>query len=150
MSHPDHDPLAETLARARDRSQRFKLWFEHLRGDDPAFAQASALHPEDMGEWQAAVYLLTGCDVVWAATRTVVLAERSIGSVINELQNPSRTWASSEEAVMQWAAHFWDVNRWPARFPYVFEEFYFRRWITASHLYKKIPPALTTTQRGRR
>lgn len=35
-------------------------------------------------------------------------------------------------------------------FPYVFKECYFRRWITACHLYRKIPPALTITERGAR
>jgi len=51
---------------------------------------------------------------------------------------------------MQWAAHFWDVDRLPVPFPYACEELYFRRWITASHLDKKIPPALTTTHRDQR
>lgn len=134
MSHTDQDPLKETFARGLDRSQRFKRRLEHLRSGDPSFAQASALYPDDMGEWQAAVYLLTGCEVVWAATRTAVLADRSIASLIDELQDPHRAWASSEETVMQWAAHFWDVERWPAKFPYVFEELYFQRWITACHL----------------
>lgn len=70
--------------------------------------------------------------------------------VIDELQQPRRAWSSSEDAVMQWAAHFWHVDRWPAKLPYAFEEFYFRRWITACHLYKKIPPALTITHRSQR
>jgi len=66
MSHTDQDPLKETFARARDRSQRFNRRLEHLRSCDASFAQASALYPEDMGEWQAAVYLLTSCKTVWA------------------------------------------------------------------------------------
>jgi hypothetical protein len=35
------------------------------------------------------------------------------------------------------------------RIPFVFEQFYFRRWITSCHLYKRIPPALTITGAGR-
>ena len=50
---------------------------------------------------------------------------------------------------MEWAAHFWDVSRWPAKFPYAFQEFYVRRWIAAC-LYKTIPPALAITGRGKR
>jgi len=150
MSHTDQDPLKEMFARARDRAERLNLWLEHLRSADPAFAEASALSPEDMGEWQAAVYLLTGCEVVWAATRTAVLAEHSMGIVIHDLQDPHRACSSSEKAVMQKAAHFSDVDRWPAKFPFVFEEFYFQRWITARHLYNKMPPALTLTERGAR
>lgn len=143
-------PVAETLTCARDRSERFSLWIDQLRSGDPAFAEASTLYHDDMGEWQAAVYLLTGCEVVWADTNADVLAKRSIAPVVDEHQRPRRSWSSSEDAVMQWAAHFWDVHRWPVTFPHAFEEFYFRRWITASHPYKKIPPALTITNRGQR
>lgn len=38
----------------------------------------------------------------------------------------------------------WDVDRWPAKFPYVFEQFYFYQF-TACHLRQRIPPALTVT-----
>ena len=41
--------------------------------------------------------------------------------VIEDVESPRRPWASSEDAVMRWAAHFWDVDRRPANFPYVFE-----------------------------
>jgi hypothetical protein len=146
MAHADDDPLDETFARMRDRADRFDAWLEHLRSGEPMFAAASALFPADMNEWQSVVYLLTGCDQVWRAVGTKVLTDRSLGPVVYELEQPRRGWASSEDAVMEWAAHFWDVDRWPARFPYVFEEFYFRRWITACHLYKRIPPALTITE----
>ena len=102
-----------------------------------------------MGEWRAAVYLLTSCDQVWTALAGDVLAERSIAPATCELEKPRRAWSSSEDAVMQWASHFWDMGRRPARFPYAFEEFYFRRWITACHLYKKIPPSLMIADRRR-
>jgi hypothetical protein len=46
---------------------------------------------------------------------------------------------------MRWAAHLWDVDRWTAKFPYVFEQFLFYGWVTAGHLCQRIPPALTVT-----
>jgi hypothetical protein len=148
MTNDDDDPVEATIARMRDRADRFALWIQQLRAGDPAFAEASALYPDDMGEWQSAVYLLTGCEQVWHAVGDNVLADRSIAPVVDEVERPRRPWASSEDAVTQWAAHLWDTDRRPAKFPLVFQEFYFRRWITACHLYKKIPPALTTTERA--
>ena len=73
----------------------------------------------------------------------------SIAPVIYELEDRRRAWSSSEDAVMRWAAHFWD-DRWPARFPHVFETYYFRRWVTACHLYKRITPGLPTDTGGDR
>lgn len=146
MTHAEQDPIVETFARMRERADRF-AWLEDLRSGDPAFAEVSALYPDDMSEWQAAVYLLTGCGQVWIALANGVLKERSIAPVLHELERPRRAWASSETTVMQWAVHFWDIASWPARFPNVFQEFYFRRRITACHLYKRIPPALTITER---
>jgi hypothetical protein len=145
MVDPDDDPIEDVLARSRDRSERFKVWLEHLRSGDPAFSEASALYPDDMDEWQAAVYLLSGCGEVCAALGADVLADRSMAPVVHELEKPGRAWSSSEGAVMQWAAHFWDVDRHPATFPYVFEQFYFQRWVTACHVRKHMPPALTVT-----
>lgn len=149
MTHDDDDPIEATIAHMRDRADRFAVWLEWLRAGDPAFAEASALYPEDMGEWQAAVYLLSGCNEVWGGLAGGVLGQRSIAPAIHELEQPRRAWSSSEDVVMQWASHFWDVDRWPAKFPYAFEEFYFRRWIAACHLYRTIPPALTIAERGR-
>jgi hypothetical protein len=137
----DDEPLEDLLARSRDRAQQFDSWLDQLRAGDPAFAEASALYPADMNEWQAAVYLLTGCQQIWRALARDVLTEVTIAPVVNELEHPSRAWSSSEEAVMRWAAHFWDVYLSQATFPYVFETYYFRRWITACHLYKRITPA---------
>lgn len=107
------------------------------------------LSPWDMTEWQAAIYLLTGCELVWTAIGAGVMADRSIGSVIRELEEPRRAWAASEDAVMAWAAHFWDVGQRRTAFPYVFEQFYFHRWISACHLRQKMAPALTVTQEPR-
>jgi hypothetical protein len=111
-----------------------------LRDGDPDFAEASLLCPEDMSEWQAAIYLLSGCKEVWRALGAAVCTERSISPVIGELADPRRAWSGSETEAMEWAAHFWDVNRYPAHFPYRFEEFYFRRWIVACQLHKGLTP----------
>jgi hypothetical protein len=148
MTDPDDDPVEEILARSRDRAERFGAWPEQLRVGDPTFAEASALYPWDMSEWQAAVYRLTGCEQVWGTVGAAVLAERSIAPVLREIKNPGRAWSSSEKPGMTWAAHFWDVD--PARFPAVFESFYFRRWITACHLRQQMPPALTVSGGERR
>jgi hypothetical protein len=145
----DDQPLEDLLARSRDHAQQFNLWLDQLRADDPAFAEASLLYPADMSEWQAAVYLLTGCDQVWLALAQNVLTD-VFSPVINELEDGRRAWSSSEDTVMRWAAHFWDVDGWPAQLPYVFETFYFRRWINACHLYKRITPALPTDTGGER
>jgi hypothetical protein len=37
----------------------------------------------------------------------------------------------------------WTADR--AKFPFVFEQFLFYRWVTACHLRQRIPPALTIT-----
>ena len=145
MVDPNDDPVDEILARSRDRAERYAGWLAHLRAGDPAVSEASALYPPDMSDWQSAVYLLTGNDGVWGELGAAVMRERSIGPVIHELENPTRGWASSQRAVMQWAAHFWDVDRPPAKFPYVFEQFLFYRWMTACHLRQRIPSALTVT-----
>jgi hypothetical protein len=109
-------------------------FIDRLRARDPAFAEASVLYPDDMGEWQAAVYLLTGCDPVWRVLGAVAMIERSMAPVINEIENPRRAWSASEEEVMSWAAHFWELRRCPAKFPSTFQSSLFERWITALHL----------------
>jgi hypothetical protein len=146
MAGEPFEPLEEGLARAREREERFGAWLERLRASEPAFAEASALYPADMGEWQSAVYLLSGCGEVWTRVGAAVCEERSLAPVISELEDPSRAWSSSEEAVMRWAVHFWDVDRRPTKFPYTFEPFYFHRWITALHLRQSLLPALTITE----
>ena len=118
---------------------------ERGRGGDPAFAEASALYPLDMSEWQSAVYLLTGNDGAWGELGGRVIQERSIGPVIEELESPRRPWASSQDAVMRWAAHFRDVDRWPAKLPSTCSSRSSstggsRRAVCA----QRIPPALTT------
>ena len=78
----DGDPIEEVLALlTRPRSQDSSAGSKQLRSGDPAFAEASILHPGDMSEWQATVYLLTGCEEVSAALGGSVLADRSIAPV---------------------------------------------------------------------
>jgi hypothetical protein len=146
----DDEPLEDLLASSRDRAQQFNVWLEQLRAGDPAFAEAPLRYPADMGEWQAGVHLLTGWDHVWLALAQNVLRHVSIAPVINELEDFRRAWSSSEAAVMGWAAHFWDVDRWPQRFPHVFETYYFRRWIIACHLYRRMTPAPRSDSGGER
>jgi len=122
---------------ARGRLEPFVV---QVRDADPSFAAPSVLHDDDMGEWQAAVYLLTGCEEAWRAVGTAVLADRTIAPVVDELADPRRAWSASETEVMAWAAHFWGVNRYAARFPYVFERSLFNRWIVACHLRKGLAP----------
>jgi hypothetical protein len=143
MIDPRDEPdesLDEALARSRYRTARYNAWLAHLRASDLAFAEASAVYPADMNEWQSAVYLLTGCAEVWPALGRAVIEARSIAPLIQELENQRRASSHSEEQVMRCAAHFWDVDRWPAKFPYVFEQFYIYRWVVACHLYKHLPP----------
>ena len=145
MTDAHDDPLEDAGERDRDRAERYSAWLEHLRAGDSVFAEAWALYPPDMSEWQSAVDVLTGNDGVRGELGGRVMQERPIGPVTRELESPRRQWASSQDAVMRWAAHFWDVDRWPAKFPYVFDQFLFYGWVTAGRLCQRIPPALTVT-----
>jgi hypothetical protein len=109
-------------------------FIDQLRAQDPAFAEASVLYPDDMGEWQAAVYLLAGCDPVWRVLGAAVMAERSTAPVISEIENPRRGWSASEDEVLAWAAHFWELRRNRANFLSTFQGPLFDRWIIALHL----------------
>jgi hypothetical protein len=133
---PSGDPPQRALGAARCEGSRAVQFLARLRDADPSFAAASVLHPDDMSEWQAAVYLLTGCESVWRAVGAAVLGDRTIAPVVDELADPRRAWSASETEVMAWAAHLWDVDRFAARFPYVFERSLFDRWIVACHLRK--------------
>jgi hypothetical protein len=116
-------------------------FLDRLRDQDPVFAEASVLYGDDMGEWQAAVYLLTGCEPVWGAFGAAVIAERSMVSVFSEIFDARRAWRASEGEVMAWAAHFWEARRHRANFPSTFQGPLFDRWITALHLRKGRAPA---------
>lgn len=114
---------------------------EQLRARDRAFAEVSSLYPDDMGEWQAAVYLLSGCETVWRVLGAAVLAERSMAPIISEIGNARRAWSASETEVMAWAAHFWEFRRNRADFPFAFGDPLFDRWVVALHLRKGRGPA---------
>jgi hypothetical protein len=116
-------------------------FINRLRARDPAFAEASVLYPDDMGEWQAAVYLLTGCDPVWRVLGAVAMIERSMATIISEIENPRRAWSASEDEVMAWAAHFWEFRWHRADFPFAFGDPLFDRWIAALHLRDGRAPA---------
>ena len=93
MGDPDDEALEDALARARDRTERYGVWLEHLRGGHPAFAEASALYPPAMSEWQSAVYLLAGNDGVWGELGGRVMHERSIGPMI--APESQRRWVTT-------------------------------------------------------
>ena len=139
---PDDDPLQDTFAEAREERVRYDAFLAALRESDPVFAEASGLLPDDMSEWQAAVYLLAGNHEVWAALGDAVLQDRSLRPAISELDDPRRPWSSSEHQLLVWSAHLWDADRHEARFPYEFDRYNFRRWITAVHLRGGLAPAL--------
>jgi hypothetical protein len=110
-----------------------------LRSADPAFAEASVLQSDTWGEWQAAVYLLTGCDVAWRELGGAVMEARNIAPVFEELEHPTCSWSSGEREVLVWAAHFWD-HRQEAGLPYGFDGRNYNRWLVALHLRRGIAP----------
>lgn len=127
----------------RLRHRRFTSWLSQLRSEDRAFADASPLCRDDAGEWQAAVYLLTGTNEIWSTLERDIVGQISIAPVILEIEHPSRPWSSGEREVIRWATHFWDVGlRYPG-YPYIFDSDRFQRWIAACHLYRRTPPLFT-------
>lgn len=140
MSYHYDDGIDEVMRRSAER--RFEAWLCQLRERDERFGAASLLH-EDKAQWQAAIYLLTGCNVVWAELGARILADGSLDCVIRALDERDR-WSCTEIGVMGWAAHCWDEERHGASgAPWTFEEFSFRRWVTAAHLRRRMAPALT-------
>lgn len=145
----DHEPVERPSAqtnpdpgggRAQSGAQRFRTWVEELRAGDETFAEASGLYPPDVGEFQAAVYLLTGCPRVWRVLGPQVIERTSIAPVVRELERPTGAWSASEQAAIEWAAYFWDTDRAPPRVPYMVEQALFRRWIAALHLRQRLAP----------
>ena len=140
MQPHEQPPVDTILTRLRCRDRQFRFWLDGLRNSDPTFAAVSVLQADEWGEWQAAVYLLTGCHEAWTTLGPEILGSRSIGPVVDELDHGHRGWSSSERVLLGWAAHFWDVGCSEVSFPYTFDELHFRRWVNACHLYKQIPP----------
>jgi hypothetical protein len=138
----ERDPLSAAIDRANADASAFASFLARLRDTDPRFAEVSALHKDEMGEWQAAVYLLSGSWVVWGKLGGAVMQSRSIGPVVEELEESTYGWSGGEREVLVWAAHFWDLERYPAHFPYRFDRCNFRRWIVACQLRKGFAPVL--------
>jgi hypothetical protein len=136
----ERDPLSAAIERARAAERAFGSFVARLRDADASFAEASVLHPEDMGEWQAATFLLMGSWVVWGKLGAAVMESRSAGPVIEELEGPTHGWSGCEREVLIWTAHFWDLDRYPAHFLYRFDKFYSHRWIVACQLRKGLAP----------
>jgi hypothetical protein len=132
----ERDPVSAAIERANGDATAFGSFVAELREGDPSFAEASVLQPEGMGEWQAAVYLLSGSWVVWQRLGPAVMKSRSAAPVIEELEESTYGWSGGEREVLVWAAHFWNYLEYPAHFPYRFDQFNFHRWIVACHLYK--------------
>jgi hypothetical protein len=148
VSLHEHDTSEAILGRLHRRDRQFAGWLATLRHDDPIFAQASVLAADSWGEWQAAVYLLTGSFEAWQHFAADILAEGSIAPVIRELQDPQRGWSCGEQTLLSWAAHFWNVSASQVSFPGRLDEPSFRRWTNAAHLYQRIPPEATTIAGG--
>ncbi|HST69024.1 MAG TPA: hypothetical protein VLI94_05140 [Solirubrobacterales bacterium] len=117
-----------------------------MRAAEPRFAEASILQPDEVGQWHAAVYLLTGCGSVWEALGPAIVAQCSIGPVREELESSRRPWNESERAAMEWALHFWRPDLFPASFP-AFRGFLFTRWIVAAHLRQGLVPMIRLERR---
>lgn len=136
----ERDPLSAAIERASVAEMAFGSFVAGLRDADASFAEASGLHPEGMGEWQAAVYLLSGSWVVWGRLGAAVMESRSIGPVVEELEHPTYGWSGGEREMLVWAAHFWNYLDHPAHFPYRFDGSNFARWIVACQLRKGLAP----------
>jgi hypothetical protein len=132
----------QCIPRAKDLAPpTYKNFLLALRSLDSSFAEASILQPDDMGDWQAAVYLLTGCMPIWREVGDDVMGERSLVPVTIRTDDLElQGWTDDECAAMQWAAHFWDPLSNPVEFPEKFERPLFDRWIVALHLRRGIVP----------
>lgn len=127
--------------------RQFALLLAQLRSAEPPFAKASILHPDDVGEWHAAVYLLTGCGSVWEALGPAIVAQGSIGPIREEVDSSRRPWTPSQREAMEWALHFWRPDRFAASFPVTFQRFLFTRWVVAAFLRKGLAPTIRLERR---
>jgi hypothetical protein len=122
--------------------RQFAVLLAQLRAAEPRFSEASILLPDEVGEWHAAVYLLTGCGPVWERLGPPIVAQVSLGPVLEEMQSARRRWTHSQRAAMEWAMHFWRPDKYTASFPAAFQVFLFTRWIVAAHLQKGLVPMI--------
>ena len=138
------------LAQSRDHAPAVQpVWLDQLRAGDPAFAEASLLYPADMGRVASrrkpAHRLRPGLGSRSAPRSSQSRVDRTRQST--SLTTGAVAWSSSEDCCcIRWAAHFWDVGLAEVKLPLRPSTTYnFRRWVTACHLYKRIPPALRAT-----
>lgn len=122
--------------------RQLALLLSRLRSAEPRFAEASILQPDEVGGWHAAVYLLTGCEPVWEALGSAIVAQGSLEPVREELNRAGPVWTATQRAAMEWALHFWRPDRYTAAYPATFERFLFTRWIVASFLRKGLAPTI--------
>jgi hypothetical protein len=122
--------------------RQFAVLLAQLRAAEPRFSEASILLPDEVGEWHAAVYLLTGCGSVWERLGPPIVAQVSLGPVVEEMQSARRRWTHSQRAAMEWAMHFWRPDKYAASLPVAFQGFLFTRWIVAAHLQRGVVPMI--------
>ena len=146
------NPLEESLERAQIREQRYLAFLERACAREPAFAEASRLHPPERSHWQAAVWLLTGCRPVWCQLRSPVLADRSLAPVAAACARRPRHSRGSEPLLIEWAAHLGDPTQPAPAYPDGFSDFTFRRWVAALHIRRRLAPTedLFATRHERR
>lgn len=132
----------ETSADTAAQRRQFAVLLAQLRAAEPRFSEASILLPDEVGEWHAAVYLLTGCGPVWERLGPPIVAQCSLGPVLEEMESARRRWTHSQRAAMEWALHFWRPDKYDASFPEAFQVFLFTRWIVAAHLQKRLVPMI--------
>ena len=138
MPPGSNDIYADVAAKRR----QFAVLLAQLRAAEPRFAEASILLPNEVGEWHAAVYLLTGCGPVWERLGPPIVAQCSLSPVCEEMESARRRWTKDQRAAMEWAMHFWRPDKYAASFPGAFGMFMFTRWIVASHLQKGVVPRI--------
>jgi hypothetical protein len=137
-----HDERDEGFRNLPVERRKFALLLAQLRSAEPRFAEASILQPDEVGGWQAAVYLLTGCGPVWEVLGSAIVAQASLEPVREELNIAGHAWTSTQRTVMEWALHFWRPDRFMAGYPANFQSFLFTRWIVAAHLRKGVIPMI--------
>lgn len=126
--------------------RQFALLLSQLRAAEPRFAEASILQPDEVGEWHAAIYLLTGCQSVWETLGPEIVTQRSLDPVRKEVESSRGLWTSDQRATMEWALHFWCPDQFTASFPATFRRFLFTRWVVASYLRQGLPPTIRLEQ----
>jgi len=136
------DGSNEIYADVAAKRRQFAVLLAQLRAAEPRFAEASILLPNEVGEWHAAVYLLTGCGPVWERLGPPIVAQCSLSPVMEEMESARRRWTKDQRAAMEWALHFWRPDKYAASFPVAFQGFLFTRWIVAAHLQKGVVPMI--------